>query len=193
MLGMKNRKKNQLFQLICNSQEDRQRAEKLFWGNVYRDPNGCWEWDGPKTSGGRYGLFRYKKFEEYFYASSHRFSLMLHTGRDEVYLDACHRCDNPPCVRPDHLFWGTAKQNMIDKVIKFREKNGKLSISEDTAVRACQIYEKNLEELGKYKAMHLAIQLALNEIFKGDLDKTYRQEIKSLKSGIALLMEEVMR
>ena len=189
MLDMKNRKKNELFQLISNDLEMRKRVLKVFWDRVIREPNGCWV----RGKCGDYGMFTYKVDDKkYLYVSSHRFSLMLHTGRDEVNLDACHSCDNPPCIRPDHLFWGTHKQNMIDRGIKAREASRKLSIKEDTVVRACQAYEENLE-LGKYKAMRSALQLMLDEVFQGDPDKTYRQEIRNLKSEISKLREEVLR
>src|ERR1700758_3352757 len=80
---------------------------------------GCWEWQGACGSGG-YGMFQQggKGWR------AHRVSYHLaHPGTDTDLL-ICHGCDNPKCVRPSHLWAGTADDNQKDKADKGRAANG---------------------------------------------------------------------
>lgn len=91
-----------------------------FWYKV--DKNGpihpihgqCWVWKGGGKPGG-YGMF--------LKTSSHRYSYKIHY-EDPKNLDVLHKCDNPRCVNPDHLFLGTQKDNMIDMKNKQRNHRG---------------------------------------------------------------------
>lgn len=74
----------------------------------------CWEWTGSGASG--YGQLRYQG--KLLKAS--RVSYELAYGPFDQALDVCHSCDNPPCVRPDHLFLGDARANARDMVEKGR-------------------------------------------------------------------------
>jgi hypothetical protein len=84
-----------------------------FWGYV-RMGDGCWEWTGA-TQGG-YGAFHLRSRV----IRSSRFSWMIHRGEIPAGMVVCHRCDNPPCVRPDHLFLGDHTENAIDSLSKGR-------------------------------------------------------------------------
>jgi len=86
-----------------------------FWSRVKISP-GCWEWIGPKNKQG-YGV---TCFENKYYRA-HRASYVLCEG--EIPSDkpmVLHRCDNPSCVNPGHLWAGTALDNAAD-----REKKGR--------------------------------------------------------------------
>ena len=95
--------------------------EELFWKRVAKTPT-CWLWTGYKTKGG-YGLLTVNS-KSY---TAQRFSWILHNGPIPFGLDVLHKCDNPPCVNPDHLFLGTQQDNVVDSVNKgrFRIRQGK--------------------------------------------------------------------
>ncbi len=85
-----------------------------FWAKVKRPETGCWTWTGVKSNG--YGRM---KIRRRFYVA-HRISYELNVGPIPAGLFVCHHCDNPPCVRPDHLFLGTNSDNQRDSVAKGR-------------------------------------------------------------------------
>lgn len=86
----------------------RQPIEKRFWRKVQKS-DGCWEWQGSKNAQG-YGVIT----EGGKIIKAHRVSYRLHYGDIPDGLFVCHHCDNPCCVRPDHLFTGTALDNALD-------------------------------------------------------------------------------
>ena len=90
--------------------------EERFWARVLRLPgDGCWEWQGARVHN-TYG--RAWDGEQVEYA--HRLSWRLSHGPIPPGFLVCHRCDNPPCVRPDHLFLGRSEDNVADMVKKGR-------------------------------------------------------------------------
>lgn len=90
---------------------------KRFWSKVNKTET-CWEWTGSIRPNG-YGQFYYNG--EVWYA--HRFAAMLTNGRFYSGCYVCHSCDNKRCVRPDHLFIGSAKINTQDMISKNRGNN----------------------------------------------------------------------
>jgi hypothetical protein len=87
-----------------------------FWAKVDRSGD-CWVWTASKAHGG-YGKFNALGVT----VRSHRFAYELEHGPIDADLFVCHHCDNPPCVRPSHLFLGTAMDNIVDKVRKRRAR-----------------------------------------------------------------------
>lgn len=99
-------------------------ATKRFWEGADKkdDPDECWEWKGPREQAG-YGLL----FLNNEKIKAHRYSLQIKENKLLNSKDfACHHCDNPPCVNPNHLYIGNAKSNVRDAVKRNRWSNGNL-------------------------------------------------------------------
>jgi len=89
-----------------------------FWGYVAkRDDESCWEWQSGRSPRG-YGNFHVERGKASVRA--HRFSWELCNGKIPDGLCVLHRCDNPPCVNPGHLFLGTRDDNVKDMMSKGR-------------------------------------------------------------------------
>lgn len=100
-----------------------------FWNTVLKTDE-CWVWLGDSTSNG-YGRYFFKGTKRYM---AHRFSYELECGPISEGLQVCHKCDNRICVRPSHLFLGTAKDNAIDRQMKGRQIR-KLTASQVVTIR----------------------------------------------------------
>lgn len=97
-------------------QSDPERMAARFWDGVDKQPgDGCWEWTGHCNDGG-YGRVT-RQTEDRL---AHRYAWELENGPIPDGMFVCHHCDNPPCVRPDHLFLGTHTDNMRDAQRKGR-------------------------------------------------------------------------
>lgn len=99
--------------------------------------NGCWEWNGCINS--KYGAFRFRKKPQ----KAHRVSWVIHNGEIPDGLQVLHKCDNPPCTNPEHLFLGTNADNMKDMVSKKRHVSGKRKLTKEMI-----IHIRNLLKMG---------------------------------------------
>lgn len=91
--------------------------EQRFWSRVEKS-DGCWLWTG-KPCGKGYGSLRSNNVRYY----AHRASWIIHRGPIPPQMCVLHRCDNPPCVNPAHLFLGSLADNVRDMVEKGRQSS----------------------------------------------------------------------
>ena len=107
------------FYVHCNVGEG-DTPEQRFWSKVAvtADDEKCWEWLGD-PSAKWYGEFRvnHKRW------GTHQYSWFLANGR-EPRLQILHKCDNPRCVNPKHLYEGTQQQNVQDMIDRNRHNRG---------------------------------------------------------------------
>ena len=100
--------------------------EERFWAKIKitANPFKCWEWAVGKFKTG-YGAFRVKGKT----CKAHRVAYyLIHTFTESDKPFICHKCDNPACCNPSHLFLGTPKDNTQDKLSKNR---GNLPVGDD--------------------------------------------------------------
>lgn len=89
-----------------------------FWKKVEKS-DGCWNWTAQRRPGG-YGTIVVSNRHE----MAHRVSWTLNVGSIPQGLKVLHRCDNPACVNPEHLFLGTSSDNIEDMISKQRNPRG---------------------------------------------------------------------
>ena len=120
-----------------------------FWGKIIINPiTDCWNWNGCKDKDG-YG----KLFFLGVHARAHRVSYTIYKGKVMDNYCVLHRCDNPSCVNPNHLFIGTHADNNYDRKRKNRNGNqngilnNKVKLSQNNVVYILKHKEKKQLEL----------------------------------------------
>ena len=93
--------------------------EERLWKRVDKTET-CWNWTGARGNSEGYGRINDGGISKW----THRVAWEIEFGKIPDGHFVCHHCDNPSCVRPDHLFLGRAKQNSEDMVAKGRQARG---------------------------------------------------------------------
>lgn len=122
---------------------------KRFWDKVDKT-NNCWNWTASKID--NRGRFRFRFNNKMMYSS--RVSWFIHYGYFPN-LWVCHKCDNPSCVRPDHLFLGTDLDNHKDRDIKGR--NGKSKLTNEQISLILDSKEKTQQLMERYNVSYHTI------------------------------------
>lgn len=139
--------------------------------NIDVSENGCWNWKGATSKSG-YGVLRARNRRSNFYA--HRAMCYLSgIGNPDGKL-VCHTCDNRKCVNPEHLFIGSAKENVRDMISK----------------------KRNCREDGRVKAALGAKRVALRKIDEAQAADAYSrylsgEKISSIAESIGLTYSAV--
>lgn len=149
-----------------------------FWSKVDKDGSvpmdrpdlgPCWVWTGAAKSHGGYGEFWVNAVRGK--VSAHTYSLELSTGEPPGMRDGCHHCDNPPCVRPSHLFYGTRAENMRDAAIKGRLGRHSAILTSEEVVEIREAYAANGWSLPLAERYGIS-QSAVLAVVRGRLWKT---------------------
>lgn len=142
----------------CLGKLDIEKNKVRFYSKIgtHDADTGCWPWIGPVTRGG-YGNFFFMGKQ----SRASRVSYKIHKGEIPSGMVVCHKCDNPKCVNPDHLFLGSHKDNIADMLLKGRGKKGnpniagennktaKLSVSEIIEIRRLSNEGVSKAEIGR--------------------------------------------
>lgn len=115
-----------------------------FWASVTKGstPGDCWNWKGAKDADG-YSKVSIWMNRKGICRGAHRVSYAIHNGRFNESLFVLHKCDNPTCTNPLHLFLGTHQDNMDDRTSKNRtnpRKGTDVSTSKLTEADVIYIY-----------------------------------------------------
>lgn len=175
--------------------------EMRFWKHVdVRGEDECWEWKACKDNRG-YGKLSstHKKSP----LRAHRVSWEIHNGKIPNGLNICHKCDNPSCVNPNHLFLGTQRENMTDAYKKKKIDNythgagennnsAKLTNAEVKKIREEYVNGATIAQLKKKYNHTNIVRIVRNKAY---VDKNYKPinaNARPRPTRIALSEKEIL-
>lgn len=135
------------------------------------DSSQCWIWVGASNIL-KYGRIYSRELRRA--EPAHRFSWRLFRGALSDELDVLHKCDNPKCVNPEHLFLGNQSDNMKDMVSKGRalhrigSTNPNSKLTEENVWWILQLYERRLFTQVELASLFNVTQSMISSILRGD-------------------------
>lgn len=138
-------------------------VEDRFWQKVDKSggPDACWPWTKTRNMGG-YGQFSVR----HRHVLAHRMSFLLSGGVIPSDLFVLHRCDNPPCCNPKHLFIGTNADNVLDRDNKNRQPRGEL-IGNSKLSNQKVVALKMLRSFGwRYGTLSVFFGISHNQVYR---------------------------
>lgn len=116
--------------------------EYKFWLAIEQVPHKCWEWPKSINKGG-YGRFEFGTSGQLYRIGAHRAAYFFHTKYFPTSKDfICHRCDNPSCVNPHHLFIEDTQANVDDMNNKNR---GRSKLIKDDVIKIRQLLQADVK------------------------------------------------
>lgn len=130
-----------------------------FWKKVSKGDD-CWVWSGNKNLQG-YGLVDLSGKQRL----AHRVSWAIHNGNLPEVIFVLHHCDNPPCIRPDHLFLGGHIENTRDRVSKGRPGGRMINRPIGESNPSAKLNLKKVSEIRELRKSGLTLS-AIAKIYK---------------------------
>jgi len=147
--------------------------EECFWKKVDKKAEDeCWEWKGAREVYG-YGFLSLSRNPQKW-IKAHRLSYTLAYGEFDQNLAVCHKCDNPACINPKHLWLGTIADNNRDKENKGRgalhdgENNPNAKLTKEDIMKIKELRKTGMTQQ-KIADMYKVSQVNIGRILSGRL------------------------